>query len=467
MLHAVKKKVALVATNTNAPAEFLDYKHRLESVKKNISHALTRMDDCNRHWMKGVADQRSFSDTFVHGYPNSQDETHAVAVKFAQEARDRHDHFARYNTPEQARYNRMIQQIRGYVDEIDSVEAMYPSLLEAKSEADRYQSKLDSMEHKRVSDEKVSRNIIKHDNEHDRYVALASEVVEAQKQAYAKATIVHKMMLLAYWQANMHHVGIVNKSLEGTADWVHSSEEEMLSMDLAHINVESPPTYRTASHVHAATPVTPTGLMPGNNAVRDTGYVTSPTTVETGNISHGHTSTAFDMGSHHSPLNKTEQHCSPLDRSEHHHTPLDKAAHHNSPLDRTDHHRLPLDRNEHHHSPLEKSRHYTPFETSKHHSHRLPDNASPVVGVDERASSAGEGNRLDHSRLLHGIPLAERSHDHVSPVGHHGKTEVETIQTATGTTVIEKTRLPAAPGSSEADVIIKATATERVRVPAD
>lgn len=394
MLHAVKKKVALVATNTNAPAEFLDYKQRLASVKKNISSSLLGMDECSRHWMKGIADQRNFSSAFAEGYPMSHDETHSIAMKFAQGARDRHDYFTRYSSPEEARYQRMIEQLRGYVEEIDSIENMYPSLIEAKSEADRYQSKLDSMEHKRVSDEKISRNIVKHDNEHDRYVALASEVVEAQKRAYAKAPIAYKMLLLAYWHANSRHVEIANKSLESTSDWVRSNEADMLAADLANMDVHDLPEYIPAPHTYAATPNAPVGLVGSTEVNRDVPVTHShmPHTNPVGGT----------LGDSHMPYTTSTE-----GTLGHSHMPT-----------------------------------HTTISLEGDHSH-MPHTTTPTGGV------------LDHGHSTPDTVLGME----------RGDTEVETIETPTGTTVIEKTKLPVTPGSTEQDVLVKATATERVRVP--
>jgi hypothetical protein len=85
--------------------------------------------------------QRSFAVSFQQGYVPSSDEdlTAKVAEEFAEGSTERYDRFVRETSPDLTAYHRMQAMVRRYVSEIEEVEALYPGLLSAKSEVDRYQ----------------------------------------------------------------------------------------------------------------------------------------------------------------------------------------------------------------------------------------------------------------------------------------------------------------------------------------
>lgn len=243
MLHGLKKRVTKVtnATAATPSAQFQDYQLRLEAVKRNLQVADKRLDDCSKHWLKHLFDQRSFSAGFVEGVADHDSETYSVAHEFAEGAQTRYDHFVRETSPEDASYNKMHNQVKAYLEEIAEVEAMYPKLIEAKSEASRYQGKIDSIEKaKKVDDLKKTRNLEKLDAQRESFSQLQREVTEAQKKTFAKADTVMRMALVAYWDMNSTHVAIMNQSLEKTQDYATSNAPEMCDIDISTLEISSP-----------------------------------------------------------------------------------------------------------------------------------------------------------------------------------------------------------------------------------
>lgn len=105
----------------------------------------------------------------------------------------------------------------------------------AKSEADRYQSKLDSMERSRKPTDpaKKSRNLQKMDTERDAYKKLLAATITAQKETYAKHPIVFKAALTAYWLSHERHVTLLVQSLEHTQTFAKQAEREMLELNIS------------------------------------------------------------------------------------------------------------------------------------------------------------------------------------------------------------------------------------------
>jgi DNA repair exonuclease SbcCD ATPase subunit len=242
MMHALKKKVGKHANKASGVAEpgaeFLDYKLKLETVKKNLSVADKRMDEAKRHWLKHVMDQRSFSAGYVEGIADTDGDAYAVAHDFAEGAHARYDHFVRETDPADAPYNKMHAQVKAYLDEIAEVEAMYKRLIAAKSEASRYQEKIDGLEKaKKDDDVKKERNLQKLDSERENYSALQREVTAAQKKVFGKNEVVQKMALVAYWQMNAEHVKVMQASLEKTQDFAAANYDELAAIDIASLTV--------------------------------------------------------------------------------------------------------------------------------------------------------------------------------------------------------------------------------------
>lgn len=187
MLHSLKKRVAKATHKVEMQAEVDQYKGLLERVKKNLMTASKNMDDSNRLWMQHMMMNRSFSTSFVEGYvPQTQgdsvDETQVVAQEFERGSNDRYDRYVRETSPERTKYHRIHTSIRQYIKEIDEVEALYPDLVSAKSESDRYQSKMDSLEKsKKAADDRKTRNLAKQDANREKYNAMARHVLEVQK----------------------------------------------------------------------------------------------------------------------------------------------------------------------------------------------------------------------------------------------------------------------------------------------
>jgi hypothetical protein len=121
---------------------------------------------------------------------------------------------------------------------------MYPALTEARAEVSRYQKKVDGifvnkeMKGKPHSDVKKTRNLEKLDAERERLEELTQAVVIAQKRTYAKAPLVHKLALCAYWVAYRTHLEIMTKSMEKTEAFASANEDEMFQLEVAKINTD-------------------------------------------------------------------------------------------------------------------------------------------------------------------------------------------------------------------------------------
>lgn len=240
MLHNFKKifaKTTAPSRGINPGAEYLDYKDRLATIKKNLIYINKTMDDALRNWGVLMIEQRSFSQRFSEGYPISGDETDEHAKDFYAGSQTVYDHFLRNTSPETASYHRMHAQLKLFIKEISEVESLYGPLVEAKSESERYQAKVDSIDRsKRNNELKKARNLQKMDQEKLRLVEMTNQVVNAQKVTYAKAPVVYKAALCAYWSAHEKHTQVLMESMEKTSAFVRDSEVELAALDVSQLS---------------------------------------------------------------------------------------------------------------------------------------------------------------------------------------------------------------------------------------
>jgi hypothetical protein len=258
MLHAVKKSVAKASAPSRGitpPAEFLDLKVQLAAVKRNISLVDKKMTEANRAWAKQMMEQRSFSERFAEGYPNTTDETAGIASEFADSSQALYDHFVRETDPASQSYHKMQEQVRVYLKEIAEVEAMYPKLTEAKVETTRYQGKIDAIERaKKDNEAKKLRNLQKMDSEKEKYDELVKTVVIAQKKTMAKAATVHRLALCAYWTANATHIQIQQQSMQKTSEFARTHEDELAALDITSLDLSELPNVPTTTPAAPASP---------------------------------------------------------------------------------------------------------------------------------------------------------------------------------------------------------------------
>lgn len=243
MLHAIKKRTAAstaAARGVNPTAEFVQMKNKIALVKRNLAHADKKMVDADIMWKRQLASQRSFAENFRDGFvaEEGDTETYAVLEEFQRGATERYDHFVRSTTKEDETFAKMHVQLRAYLAEISEVEKRYGELVTAKSEVQRYQNKVDSIELKKKSNDlKKGRNLQKMDVERERYAELTGDIVAAQKEVYAKAGVVHRMALCSYWAAHSKHIEVLSKSMTGTAAWAEGIQEEMLAVDVTSLDL--------------------------------------------------------------------------------------------------------------------------------------------------------------------------------------------------------------------------------------
>eukprot|EP00173_Palmaria_palmata_P005164 Plantae.Rhodophyta-Palmaria_palmata.ctg8571.p1 GENE.Plantae.Rhodophyta-Palmaria_palmata.ctg8571~~Plantae.Rhodophyta-Palmaria_palmata.ctg8571.p1 ORF type:complete len:315 (+),score=87.81 Plantae.Rhodophyta-Palmaria_palmata.ctg8571:141-1085(+) len=244
MLHVLKKKTAATTASSRGvcpTAEFTQMKQKLALVKRNLVYTDKKMIDADLMWRKQLAAQRSFSEDFCDGYAPIDgvvDDTQEIMIEFSRGANERYDHFIRASKKEDEAFTKMRKEVAKYVAEVNEVESRYSEIVEAKSEVARYQSKIDSIElRKNVNDPKKTRNLLKLDIEREFYKKLAVEIVDKQKAIYAKASVCHKMALCAYWAAHSKHVDVLSTTMEKTAAWAKNVEVEMVSIDIASLEL--------------------------------------------------------------------------------------------------------------------------------------------------------------------------------------------------------------------------------------
>jgi len=236
MLHAVKRKVARAQQpiKTQPNAEFADMKQRLQSIKQALKYTSNMLNTANRNWIIQMQAQRTFSERFYESYPTTHDELYVVSKEFAQGSQNLYDKFTRETSDDMTAYHNIHKQVLLYIREIETVESSYSKLTAAKSEASRYQSKLDAMERSRrqTDESKKARNLQKMDNEKDEYRKLLNSTIEAQKKTYAKHPIVFKAALTSYWLSHEKHVTLLVQSLEKTQEFAKKAENEMKGLDI-------------------------------------------------------------------------------------------------------------------------------------------------------------------------------------------------------------------------------------------
>lgn len=242
MLHSLKKSFAKATAPTrgmNPGGEFLDYKNRVHNVRKNLEHLDKRMDETLRSWSLIMMDQRQFSQKLSEGYPISGDHTDQVAAEFEEGVQKVYDYFVRNTSPEAAAYHQMHKQVKDYLMEIEGVESKYAALMEAKSESERYQAKIDTITRsKKNKDDKKSRNFDKLDEQKQKYTEQLESIVALQKTTYEKAPIVYKIALCAYWTAHEVHTKIMMQSMEKTSKFIQEASSELSSINISELKFE-------------------------------------------------------------------------------------------------------------------------------------------------------------------------------------------------------------------------------------
>lgn len=148
MLHICKKKISFAqGAIRGAPnAEFLTLKTQLANIKNSLRYTSNMLETTERGWIKQIQAQRNFSDRYFESYPSPGDEVHTVAAQFAAGSEHMYDEFLREQSPDVLAYQSIHQQVKNYIAEIEAVEASYKPMIEARCEADRYQSKIDYLE---------------------------------------------------------------------------------------------------------------------------------------------------------------------------------------------------------------------------------------------------------------------------------------------------------------------------------
>lgn len=246
MFHVLKKQVARAQqplSSKGAPnAEFADLRQRLCSIKTSLKYTSQMLSSANRTWIKLMQEQRHFSERFHESYPTTTGETYTVAEAFALGSQNLYDKFTRHSDANISAYNDIHRQVLLYIKEIETVEASYPKLAEAKSEANRYQVKLDAMERsKKPADQsKKQRNLQKMDAEKELYKRLLKVTVDQQKKVYAKHPVVFKAALTSYWLSHEKHVNLLVESLEETQQFAQQHEQEMRQLDITSYQPQDP-----------------------------------------------------------------------------------------------------------------------------------------------------------------------------------------------------------------------------------
>lgn len=242
MLHHLKRTAGRAQQPLKGPAnaEYMDLRQRLSTIKSALVYTSQMLDYSNKGWVMQMQAQRTFSERFVESYPVPGEEMHVIAEQFAAGSQKLYDHFIRKASPDMKAIQHIHHQVTIYIREIDSVESYHSRLIAAKSEADRYQSKIDAMERKGRAgdDEKKTRNLMKMDVEKGNYKKLLNEVVTLQKKTYAKYPVVFKAALVSYWLSHEKHVTMLVESLRETQAFAKEAEAEMAGLDIKKLALE-------------------------------------------------------------------------------------------------------------------------------------------------------------------------------------------------------------------------------------
>lgn len=259
MLHGLKKRVTLAQSAATGgvpiPPEVQSLKLKLAQVKRQLVETTTRADKANAAIKVAVNEQASFAKAFAGNFPTGPDsppgpddvydadedsEARQMAQAFAKQSEGVYNEHCRSGSPDAkwAQYKQMNTQLKSYTAAITRLEAKYPKLVQAKSEASRYNSKYDSLMVKGKADDlKMTRNLQKTDQFRDRYQALLKEVLEEQRALYAKAPVAMRMALIVYWGTNDRSAQLMHSTLDETALWARENEEELAAVDVAALDL--------------------------------------------------------------------------------------------------------------------------------------------------------------------------------------------------------------------------------------
>lgn len=257
MFHLVKKNFARLQQpllTSNVPnGEYADLRQRLASIKAALKYTLSMLNSSNRIWILQIQQQRQFSEKFHEAYPSTRDDTYTVAKHFAEESQALYDKFTRDVDQTSSVYFHIHHQIQTYIQEIERVESRYNHLNATKTEASRYQSKLDAMQRNQQRhaasnnndnggrrgrsglDGRERRNLMKLERVRDEYKSVLQEVVRAQKETYGKHPVIFKAALAAYWLSHEKHVTALVDSLEKTKAFATAYESELEALDIVNL----------------------------------------------------------------------------------------------------------------------------------------------------------------------------------------------------------------------------------------
>lgn len=260
MLHGLKKRVSLAQGAATGgvplPPEVQSLKLKLALVKRQVNEASTRADKANAEVKVAVSERMAFAKSFASAFPKGPDsptaasadvfdadedsEARHMAAAFAKQAETVYNEHCRSGSPDAkwAQYKQMNVQLKSYVGAISRLEVKYPKLVEAKSEATRYNSKYDSLLVKGKADDlKMTRNLQKTDQVRDHYQSLLKEVLAEQRVLYAKAPVAMRMALVVYWGTTQRTGQLMHSTLDETAMWARENEDELLAVDVAALDM--------------------------------------------------------------------------------------------------------------------------------------------------------------------------------------------------------------------------------------
>lgn len=261
MLHSLKKNVSLMQGAASGgvplPPEVLLLKQKLGSVKRQVTETTAIVDKANVSIKVQVAEQMVFARMFARAFPNGPDappatdtdvavldlnspsEAQARAAAFAKQAENVYNTHCRAGSPNEkwTMYKLMNTKLKAYCAAITKLEATYPRLTAAKSEATRYNAKFDSLLHKGKADDlKIARNLQKSDQFREGYQTLLKEVLAQQCAMYAKAPDALRMALVMYWGTRERQMALLNMTFDETAGWAQEHTNELLQLDVAAMN---------------------------------------------------------------------------------------------------------------------------------------------------------------------------------------------------------------------------------------
>jgi hypothetical protein len=261
MLHSLKKRVNLaqgVATGgVPVPPEVLALKQKLAGVKRQLTETTTFVDKANASIKVQMSEQMAFARVFAREFPNgpdaplpagadiadldplSESDAKTQAAAFAKQAENVYNTHCRAGSPDEkwAQYKAMNVKLKAYCTAVTKLEAKYPQLATAKSEATRYNAKFDSLLVKGKADDlKMTRNLQKSDQVRDRYQTLLKEVLDEQRALYAHAPDALRMALVVYWGTKERHMQLMNMTFDETAPWARENVDELSELDVSALN---------------------------------------------------------------------------------------------------------------------------------------------------------------------------------------------------------------------------------------